>query len=71
MRSLELHGLGSAISTTVEVAQMLTPEKKCLVSKIHTGTCSSPERGQGKPEIVITLVKGEAFETAPIHFDEE
>jgi len=50
---IELHGLGAAIASAVEVSQLLLKTNKCLIKKIVTSTVSTgPSR---KPEIVIHL----------------
>jgi len=63
--TVELHGLGNAISSAVEVSQYIIPTGKAQLAKITTSTVST---GQSrKPEIVIVLKFTELGRKAPIN----
>merc|ERR1719461_1055645 len=58
--TVELHGLGEAISTAVELSQSLLVTGKCGILKIRTSMVDTSNAR--KPEIVIILNRSENFE---------
>jgi len=68
--TVELHGLGNAISSAVEVSQYIIPTGKAILQKIQTSTVQTAS--SRKPEIVIILQRTQkALETNEEDFDEE
>lgn len=68
--TVELHGLGNAISSAVEVSQYIIPTGKATLQKIHTSTLQTAN--SRKPEIVITLHRTpKALEQPNEEFGEE
>jgi len=68
--TVELHGLGNAISSAVEVSQYIIPTGKATLQKIHTSTVQTAN--SRKPEIVITLHRtAKALEQPNEEFGEE
>jgi len=68
--TVELHGLGNAISSAVEVSQYIIPTGKAILQKIHTSTVQTAN--SRKPEIVITLHRTpKALEQPNEEFGEE
>jgi len=60
--TVELHGLGNAISSAVEVSQYIIPTGKAILQKIQTSTVQTST--SRKPEIVIILQRtAKALET--------
>jgi len=53
--TVELHGLGNAIASAVEVAQALTSQHPFVLQRIFTSSLQTPEAK--KPEITIILGK--------------
>jgi len=52
---IQLHGLGAAIASAVELSQYLLHNKRAILTKVYTSTVQSgPSR---KPEIVIHMTR--------------
>ena len=71
--TVEVHGVGEAITNAVRVADMLTSEGLTTVRKIETLTLTDPptEGARKRAKIAITLSKAPGFAQALAAFDQK
>mmetsp|Transcript_25770 Transcript_25770/g.45385 ORF Transcript_25770/g.45385 Transcript_25770/m.45385 type:complete len:143 (-) Transcript_25770:5937-6365(-) len=63
--TIELHGLGAAITSAVRIADTLTSQRYAVIDRVTTETLESEEEGrQRKPKVVIILNKATTYDQA-------